>query len=66
MTRELTTIQSRHITELRTAIDGVRTHLGLPAYSWQYTAVAVGDPIKADPNNQIGVRLAILRFSIRS
>jgi RHS repeat-associated protein len=44
-----TTVQSRHITELRTAIDGVRTHLGMAAYSWQYAQVTVGDLIKADP-----------------
>lgn len=44
-----TTVQSRHITELRTAIDALRVHLGMPAYSWQFTAVGVGDLIKADP-----------------
>lgn len=44
-----TTVQSRHITELRDAINSLRTHLSLSNYSWQYQAVAVGDLIKADP-----------------
>lgn len=43
-----TTIQSRHITELRTAIDALRTNMGLAAYSWQQP-VAIGVLIKADP-----------------
>src|SRR5205807_2023649 len=43
-----TTVQSRHITELRTAIDALRTHLGMSAFSWQQTA-AIGDWIKVDP-----------------
>ncbi len=45
----VTTVQSRHITELRDAINAVRTHMQMSAYSWQYAAVAVGDLIKADP-----------------
>ena len=43
-----TTIQSRHITELREAINSLRSHLNKPAYSW-VTAAAPGDLIKADP-----------------
>lgn len=43
-----TTVQSRHITELRDAIDDLRIHLGMAAYSWQ-TPAAVGNLIKADP-----------------
>ena len=43
-----TTVQSRHITELRAAINALRTHLSLSAYSWQQAA-GVGDSIKADP-----------------
>jgi RHS repeat-associated protein len=43
-----TTVQARHITELRDAIDALRSHLGLAAYSWQTPAVA-GGLIKADP-----------------
>jgi RHS repeat-associated protein len=44
----VTTVQSRHITELRTAIDALRSHLGMSAYSWQQAA-APGDLIKAEP-----------------
>ena len=43
-----TTVQSRRITELREAINSLRTHLGMSAYTWQ-TSAAVGDWIKADP-----------------
>jgi RHS repeat-associated protein len=43
-----TTVQSRHITELRAAIDALRTHVSLSAYQWQ-TSAAPGDLIKADP-----------------
>jgi hypothetical protein len=44
----VTTVQSRHITELRDAISAVRVHLGLSIYSWQQPA-APGDWITADP-----------------
>jgi RHS repeat-associated protein len=43
-----TTIQSGHITELRDAINALRTHVGMAAYSW-LTSAAPGDLIKADP-----------------
>jgi RHS repeat-associated protein len=43
-----TTVQSRHVTELRDAINALRSHKGMAAYSWQTTAT-VGAPIKADP-----------------
>jgi RHS repeat-associated protein len=43
-----TVVQSRHITELRDAINALRSHLGLSAYPWQ-TNASVGAPIKADP-----------------
>ncbi len=43
-----TTVQSRHITELRDAIDALRSHKGLAAYQWQADASA-GALIKADP-----------------
>jgi RHS repeat-associated protein len=43
-----TTVQARHITQLRTAINSVRTHLGLAAYSWQYSATT-NDLISANP-----------------
>ena len=45
---EETTVQSRHITELREAIDAVRTHMAMAAFSWQQPAAA-GNLIKADP-----------------
>jgi hypothetical protein len=43
-----TTVQARHITQLRNAINSVRTHLGLAAYSWQYSATT-NDLISANP-----------------
>jgi RHS repeat-associated protein len=43
-----TTVQSRHTTELRDAINALRTHVGLSAYSW-LTSAAPGGLIKADP-----------------
>jgi RHS repeat-associated protein len=43
-----TTVQARHITELREAINALRSHLGLSAYSWQYSATT-NDYIGADP-----------------
>ena len=43
-----TTVQARHITELRTAIDALRTHMGISAYSWQYSATT-NDLITANP-----------------
>src|SRR5713226_6876982 len=33
-----TTVQARHITELRAAINALRSHMNLSAYSWQYSA----------------------------
>ena len=43
-----TTVQARHITELRTAINSLRSHLNLSAYSWQYSATT-NDYISANP-----------------
>jgi RHS repeat-associated protein len=43
-----TTIQALHITELRTAINSLRSHLSLSAYSWQYSAITA-DYISANP-----------------
>lgn len=43
-----TTAQSRHITELRAAIDALRTHLGMSAFTWQHAA-PTGALVKADP-----------------
>ena len=49
-----TTLQARHITELRDAINALRSHFNLPAYSWQQPAatggaINIGDLAKADP-----------------
>lgn len=49
-----TTLQARHITELRDAINALRSHLNLSAYTWQQPvatagAVNIGDLPKADP-----------------
>jgi RHS repeat-associated protein len=43
-----TTVQARHITELRDAINALRSHMSLPAYSWQYS-VTTNDWITASP-----------------
>src|SRR5713226_7351389 len=43
-----TTVQSRHITELRDAINSLRTHLGMAPFSWQYSATT-NDYISANP-----------------
>jgi RHS repeat-associated protein len=43
-----TTIQARHITELRDAINALRAHLGMAAYTWQYSATT-NDWISANP-----------------
>lgn len=43
-----TTVQSRHITELRTAINELRSHLNMAPYSWTSSA-NVGDWVTADP-----------------
>ena len=44
----VTTVQARHITELRTAIDAVRSHSSLSGYAWQYSATT-NDYISANP-----------------
>ncbi|SRR5713226_1725089 len=43
-----TSVQARHITELRAAINALRSHLGMSAYSWQYSATT-NDYISANP-----------------
>jgi RHS repeat-associated protein len=43
-----TTVQARHITELRDAINALRAHLSMPAYTWQYSATT-NDWISANP-----------------
>jgi len=43
-----TTVQARHISELRDAINALRSHLGMSAYSWQYSATT-NDYISANP-----------------
>jgi RHS repeat-associated protein len=43
-----TTVQARHITELRDAINGLRSHLGFAAYSWQ-TSATTNSLLSADP-----------------
>src|SRR5882672_10882304 len=44
----VTTVQSLHITELRTAINSLRSHLGASAYSWT-TSATTNDYISANP-----------------
>jgi len=43
-----TTVQARHITELRDAINALRSHLNMSPYSWQYS-VTTSDWITANP-----------------
>jgi len=42
------TVQARHITELRDAINALRSHLNMAPYSWQYS-VTTNDWITANP-----------------
>jgi len=44
----VTTVQALHITELRTAINSLRSHLGASAYSWT-TSATTNDYINASP-----------------
>lgn len=48
LTVDVTTVQAAHITELRTAINALRAHLGMSAYSWTYSATT-SDYISANP-----------------
>src|SRR5713226_2341704 len=48
MVAKQTTVQARHITELRDAINALRSHLSLSSYSWQYSATT-NDYISANP-----------------
>jgi RHS repeat-associated protein len=51
-----TTVQARHITELRDAINALRSHLSLSAYSWQYS-VTTNDWITANPILEMRIAL---------
>jgi RHS repeat-associated protein len=51
-----TPIRSVHITELRSAIDAVRSHFNLGPYSWQ-TAAAPGDLISTAPIQEMRTAL---------
>jgi RHS repeat-associated protein len=44
----VTTVQALHISELRDAINALRSHLGMSAYTWQYSATT-SDYISANP-----------------
>jgi RHS repeat-associated protein len=44
----VTTVQARHITELRVAINALRGHLSIAPYPWQYSATT-SDYINANP-----------------
>ncbi len=57
-----TTVQARHITELRDAINTLRARLGMSAYSWTKPtatngAINVGDWITADPISEMRTAL---------
>ncbi len=43
-----TTVRAAHITQLRTAINALRSHMSQSAYSWQYSATT-NDYISANP-----------------
>ncbi|MDX6500664.1 MAG: hypothetical protein QOG23_3924 [Blastocatellia bacterium] len=51
-----TTVQARHITELRDAINALRVHMGMSPYSWQYSATTQ-DWVTADPILEMRVAL---------
>jgi RHS repeat-associated protein len=51
-----TTVQLRHITELRLAIDALRTHMGMTAFSWQQS---VGLTVWINPGPITEMRTAL-------
>lgn len=51
-----TPIRSRHITELRTAIDALRSHMNLPGYGWQ-AAAGAGNPVTTAPLTEMRTAL---------
>ena len=51
-----TVVRSLHVTELRDAINALRSHLGISAYQWQ-TAAGVGDWISASPIQEMRAAL---------
>jgi hypothetical protein len=57
-----TTVQARHITELRDAINALRLHLGMSAYSWQ-TSATTSDLIIAGPI--VEMRTAWIKLWVR-
>lgn len=52
----VTTVQALHITELRTAINALRSHLNLSAYSWT-TSATTNDYITASPILEMRIAL---------
>jgi RHS repeat-associated protein len=52
----ITTVQARHITELRDAINSLRSHRSMSAYSWQYSAT-INDYISANPTLEMRTAL---------
>jgi len=51
-----TNVQARHVTELRDAINALRSHLGLTAYSW-LTSATTNDLISASPIQEMRTAL---------
>jgi len=51
-----TTVQARHITELRDAINALRSHLNMSPYSWQYS-VTTNDWVTANPILEMRIAL---------
>ena len=51
-----TTVQARHISELREAINALRSHLNMSPYSWQYSATT-SDLISANPILEMRIAL---------
>jgi RHS repeat-associated protein len=52
----VTTVQSRHITQLRTAINALRTHMQMSNYNWAYSATT-SDWISANPILEMRIAL---------
>jgi len=52
-----TSVKAAHVTELRSAVNAVRSLAGLGAATWTHTTVSTGDPISKDDVNELRTKL---------